>query len=461
MHYDVVVIGAGMSGLAAGIRSALFGKRVCIVEKHYAYGGLNSYYRLDGRDFDVGLHALTNYVGPEVRSAPLPKLLRRLRLSRSELDLREQGFSEIRFPGRRLRFTNNVHMLIEEVAREFPSEAERFRSFIMRINETDVYNGNLSSESTRALLRRTFREPVLGEMLLCPVMYYGAAAENDIEFRDFAILFKSIFCEGLARPRGGIRTILRPLVRSFRAAGGRLMMRRGVERIRVVDGRVRSLELSTGEVLTADAVLSCAGYAETMRLCSGAAPDGASPAVGHVSFVESILVLDRPPAALGQEATIIFFNDAETFTYAKPDEAADTTSGVICCPNNYQGHEDMAEGIFRLTWLASYERWAGLDAEHYAAQKRSYLQKVLERAEQFMPTVRDHVVFHDMFTPRTIHAFTGHVNGAVYGSPVKRRDGRTELENLFICGTDQGLVGVVGALMSGVIMADRHVRDVQ
>ncbi|HEY0947484.1 MAG TPA: FAD-binding protein, partial [Opitutaceae bacterium] len=29
-HYDVAIIGAGMSGLAAGIRLAHFGKKVCI-----------------------------------------------------------------------------------------------------------------------------------------------------------------------------------------------------------------------------------------------------------------------------------------------------------------------------------------------------------------------------------------------------------------------------------------------
>ena len=42
-HYDVAIIGAGMSGLAAGIRLAHFGKRVCIFERHKAVGGLNSF----------------------------------------------------------------------------------------------------------------------------------------------------------------------------------------------------------------------------------------------------------------------------------------------------------------------------------------------------------------------------------------------------------------------------------
>ena len=62
----------------------------------------------------------------------------------------------------------------------------------------------------------------------------------------------------------------------------------------------------------------------------------------------------------------------------------------------------------------------------------------------------------DMFTPTTIRRFTGHDNGAVYGAPHKQLDGTTQLENLFLCGTDQGFVGIVGCIISGIAMANRH-----
>ena len=54
MRYDAIIIGAGMSGLAAGIRLAMFDKRVVILERHYVWGGLNSFYQFKGRQFDVG-----------------------------------------------------------------------------------------------------------------------------------------------------------------------------------------------------------------------------------------------------------------------------------------------------------------------------------------------------------------------------------------------------------------------
>ena len=77
--YDAIIIGAGMSGLAAGIRAAYFEKRVCILERHYTIGGLNSFYRLRGRDYDVGLHAVTNFTPPGSRHGPLARSLRQLR----------------------------------------------------------------------------------------------------------------------------------------------------------------------------------------------------------------------------------------------------------------------------------------------------------------------------------------------------------------------------------------------
>ena len=51
---------------------------------------------------------------------------------------------------------------------------------------------------------------------------------------------------------------------------------------------------------------------------------------------------------------------------------------------------------------------------------------------------------------------TGRRNGAVYGTPDKRFDGRTHLDNLYICGTDQGFVGIVGTIVSGIGIANQY-----
>jgi len=46
---------------------------------------------------------------------------------------------------------------------------------------------------------------------------------------------------------------------------------------------------------------------------------------------------------------------------------------------------------------------------------------------------KSEIEFSDMFTPNTVKRYTEHVNGTVYGTPDKVKDGRTNVNNLFIC----------------------------
>ncbi len=135
MSYDVIIIGAGMSGLAAGIRLAYYGKKVCILEKHHRVGGLNSFYSRDGHKFDVGLHAMTNYVPKGTKSTPLPKLLRQLKLKTEDFALCQQRMSVVKFPGKTLRFNNDLNFFIQEVSENFSAQADNFQRLLKTITE--------------------------------------------------------------------------------------------------------------------------------------------------------------------------------------------------------------------------------------------------------------------------------------------------------------------------------------
>jgi phytoene dehydrogenase-like protein len=181
-----------------------------------------------------------------------------------------------------------------------------------------------------------------------------------------------------------------------------------------------------------------------------------------MSFVESISVLDRQPREIGHDDTIVFFNDSDTFHWERCEELCDTRTGVICSPNNFlygdtDGDEPhLADGVMRVTAIANYDKWMALDEQQYALEKHRTYDRITGAAVRFVPDYRRHVIDTDTFTPKTIRRFTWHDNGAVYGAPDKRLDGTTHLDNLFICGTDQGYVGIVGAIMSGIAMANKH-----
>jgi len=457
MDYDVLIIGAGMSGLAAGIRSAYYGKKVCIVEKHHRVGGLNSFYNRGGRKFDVGLHAMTNYVPKGVKLSPLPKLLRQLKLKAEDFALYPQRMSVIKFPNKILLFNNDFDFFVQEVTGNFPGQADNFQELLKTIFKYAELNLEAKPISAREVVSSVISDPLLVDIIFCPVMFYGNAQENDMEFGQFVVMFKSIFCEGFARPQAGVRQILDVLVKKYKDCGGELKMKCAVTSLKCTNGRVASILLENGEVLTSDKILSSAGYVETMKLLTDYDFSKFNCQVGQLSFIEFILVLNKEPAEMGHNTTIVFYNNSDTFHYRKPDELVDVSSGVICCPNNFQFEHPLPRGMLRITNLANFDLWNSLDENEYKAQKAAWLEATLKEVVKFVPDFRDSIIFTDIFTPKTIRRFTGHINGAVYGTPNKIKTGRTHLDNLFICGTDQGFLGIIGAMLSGISMANLHI----
>jgi phytoene dehydrogenase-like protein len=466
-HYDAIIIGAGMSGLAAGIRLAHFGRKVCILERHNAPGGLNSFYSFAGRKYDVGLHAMTNYVAPGVKGTPLGKLLRQLRIEREEFALCPQKQSRIAFGPRGetvLRFTNDFAVLDAEVAAKFPAQADGWRKLVELVRSYDDVSLDARPVSAREVVGRHITDPLLTDMIFCPVMYYGSAQERDMEFGQFVIMFKALFLEGFARPLDGVRVIIRVLLEKYRSAGGERRMQCGVARIIEEQGRSARVVLDDGVELTADHVISSIGFAETMKLCTPSHAAEADANTGALSFIETISVFNRQPAEWGWgDDTIVFFNDSDRFDYARARGQVDVRSGVICLPNNFAyGDRNLTEGLFRVTCLANYDQWAHLPEEEYQADKQRWFAEATRSARRFLPPVDEAVLASallatDMFTPRTIKKFTGHFNGAIYGAPRKIRNGRTHLSNLYLCGTDQGFLGIVGAMLSGISMANYHI----
>lgn len=458
-NYDQVIIGAGLSGLAAGIRLARFGSKVLILEKHAVPGGLNSYYSRQGRLLETGLHAMTNYAAPGVKHAPLNRLFRQLKLSRRDFALCEQLRSTILFRNQTsLTFSNDPARLAGEVARLFPDCAARFQQLIELVRAHDPFQPRPWS-SSRARLKEILGDELLINMLLWPVMIYGNSNEHDMDFDQFVIMFSALYLEGMFRPAGTIKEFLDLLVNHFRELGGELRLRAPVARFGIEGGRVGKVVLESGEQITAGQVISTAGYPATLGFMGTADPGEVARHQGRMSFVEIINVL--PAAARGElnhaDNTIIFFNFDEPFDYRCPDEAVNLNCGVICFPDNFHDLPKREEMQLRVTHPANYRIWRGYSPAEYLRQKSLWAERSAAKVAEIVGNYRPKVLYQDVFTPVTVERFTGKAAGAIYGSPVKLRDGRTPLRNLFVAGTDQGYLGIVGAMLSGVTMVNQHI----
>jgi phytoene dehydrogenase-like protein len=459
--YDAVIIGAGMSGLAAGIRLAMFDKKVCILEKHLIAGGLNSYYQrrnkeLGGvRHFDVGLHALTNFIKKGEKNKPFSKLLKQLRLRYDDFKLCPQSYSLIDFPEAKLKFSNDFELLRSEVADKFPNQIDNFIKVVGHISEFDELNLEQGYSSAREVLATFIDDPLLVEMLLCPLLIYGSAWEDDMDFAQFVVMFKSIYFEGFSRPEGGVRTIINMLLEKYEQVGGELRFKTGVAKIHQKNGKVTAVETSKGEIIETYKIFSSAGLPETLDLVASPSHD-IKPAVGKMTFMESIIVTDKKVDVAKFDPTIIFYNNSNRYHYTQSQDLFDPRSAVVCCPDNYELDNRAGEGTFRVTFMANYEKWKALDKVTYKNEKLKVYEQSLELVKKLVGDMGAEVRFHDVFSPTTVERYTSHYHGTVYGSTDKTRDGSTPYQGLYIIGTDQGFLGIVGSMLSGISIGNLY-----
>ena len=465
IKYDVAIIGAGLSGLSAALRLAMFDKKVLLLEKHYVVGGLNSFYAKGGKKFDVGLHALTNYPSEDSgKKSPLLKLCRQLRIPLDSLQLKEQSFSRIMFPEKEIQFSNHFPSFLTEINEKFPKSSDAFGKLLKKMEEFPAYSVDAPELSTRQILKDSGIEPLLAEMLLCPTCYYGSAQHDDIDFPTFVMLFDAIFRQGLARPEQGIRAILDPLCQRLKKLGVERRMNTGVSKFHVRDDQITEIELESGEYVIADQIISTCGVIETESLLSSDYQSESQSKTGDFTIIESISVMQGKPRDLNWKETVVFFNDSAKFDYVCPKDPVDLRSGVICIPENYNSANDPNDFKLRITHPANFSFWSSLSNEEYVNEKEKYEDLIFQNGLRYISNeqeskdeIASRILLRDTFTPKTIKRFTSHENGTLYGSPTKSRNGSTKLKNLFLAGTDQGYIGIVGAMLGGIAVANNQI----
>ncbi len=457
MSLPVLVIGGGLSGLAAAIRIARFNQNVLLVEQHSRLGGLNSYFYRNKKLFETGLHAITNYAEPQDRKAPLNRLLRQLKLKRSELSFCQQLQSKILFQGcEELSFSNDFELLTTEIAEKFPKVVDNFYKLLAFLSEFNPFSP-APFRSARAFLAEKLQHPLLIEMLLCPLMYYGSSHEDDMDLAQFAIMFRAIFQEGMFRPCGTIKDLLDLLADHLQHCGGEIHINSKIERI--VQGEESAFaRFASGKEIECRYILSTIGRTETERLIIPLATEKPQLAP-RLAFVENIFQLPQDKLPQKGKNTIIFFNKGADFSYRQPDELVDTNSGVICFPFNFKGIGQRDFGEIRTTHLANYTLWKELATQNtlYHQAKKQCLEKSRKTASQIIGNFSSTNYFTDMFTPLTIERYTGKIEGAIYGNPEKLQNGNLGLKNVFLAGTDQGFLGIVGSMLSGVSIVNQHI----
>ncbi|MFE9174802.1 phytoene desaturase [Streptomyces sp. NPDC007126] len=273
----VVVVGAGLSGLACALHLLGAGRRVTLVERDAAPGGRAGRVRLDGYELDTGPTVLTMpHLADEAFAAVGDSLHRRVELMAlhpayracfadgSALDVHTDGEAmeaEVRrFAGpaeaagyRELRrwlerlYRAQMRRFIDT---NFDSPAQLLHPDLARLAALGGF-GRLDRRIGRFLsderLRRVFSFQAL---------YAGVAPARALAA--YAVVAYMDTVAGVWFPRGGMHALPRAMADAAADAGADLRWGAEVDTLERSAGRVRAVRLSSGERVPCDAVvLTC------------------------------------------------------------------------------------------------------------------------------------------------------------------------------------------------------------
>jgi phytoene desaturase len=267
----IIVIGAGMGGLAAAVRLARQGLAVSVLEARASAGGLASSFEADGFRFDAGPYILLDRPG-------LEWAFRALGLDLAErVDLRP--IDDIYQVATR-DVTVGFHASAERTAGDFdriwPASGARYLRYVDSMGQTyqrlrplleqphpgvgGLLRGGLWKESR--FLLRSLGSVLSGTSLPQPVQQaiaiwtHVAGQPLDEAPSPMAFVSSLIHQAGCFYPAKGIASIPQVLAEAAIQAGVQFRFGTKVRAIRTANGRVRGVETDDGELLETGMVLS-------------------------------------------------------------------------------------------------------------------------------------------------------------------------------------------------------------
>ena len=273
----VVVIGAGLSGLAAACHLVGAGHRVTVVEREAVPGGRAGRLTRDGFTFDTGPTVLTM---PDLIDRPLRAAGSSL-AERLDLQLLDPAYRGFFADGSSLDVRHGQEAMRAEIARECGEEdAQAFEQFVpwlRRLYDAEMPHfidrnfdsplGLLTRPRPAArllgmrafgrlgpMVRRRFDDERLHRLFSFQAMYAGLAPDDALAI--YAVITYMDSIEGVFFPRGGIRALPDALAGAAEDAGARFVYGTEVTAlVRDSAGQVRGVETDDGERIAADAVV--------------------------------------------------------------------------------------------------------------------------------------------------------------------------------------------------------------
>jgi prolycopene isomerase len=464
--YEVIVIGAGLSGLTAGALLCKKGIKVAVIDKNYMPGGSCGIFKREGVTFDQGSAMLFGF-GEKGFNA-----------HRFVFNCLEQPIDMIKhdllyvmnFNGHKIRFYADLDLFKEELSSVFPDQKDNIVRFYDDMStmyqhvlvETPSYTTPDENDLDDA--KKGFKKHPLSYIKF--LSYLNISAEkllkryfdNDeiIKFFDKltstycytttkespAILASVMFVDnhtgGSYYPAGSTLFLPGLLEKSIEENGGDMILEKEVTKILFENSKPVGVELNTKEKIYADNIIfsgtvwdlygklidSNETTEKKRRWASNMVPT-------YPSVVLYCLVKDncipkdtQPVEMLVGNVDQIDESEVTAYIFSIDDKTL--------CEEGY--HVIAAIG-------PTFVKWSELNEEEYITRKEQEKERLIKVLERRFPDIRNSLVYTNLATSKTLERYLNKKDGAVAGPKqklgqhmFKRQHTKSQWDNLYCCG---------------------------
>ncbi|MBN2546361.1 MAG: NAD(P)-binding protein [Spirochaetes bacterium] len=498
--FDVIVIGSGLSGLAAaGLLTKINKKKVLVLERHYEIGGLTHEFKRGAYSWDIGLHQVGNiekrpldYVGKILFDYLTDGLLKWNKMPKI--------FDKLIFPDFKIEIEESVKGYKKSLLKLFPHEKKTIDRYIKDVHKVrlwylfyffskffhfplkqifkflTIFNKSKALMTTADYLRKNVKNDHLKAALQARWGNYGIMPE-DSAFAIHAVV-EHHYYTGSIFPDGGAEKIASLMENTIELYGGKILVSREVSEI-ILEGKkavgvmVKNLSSrdENREYYYAKSIISSAGADTTyLKLL----PHNLNLAVQKklkdfppgYSGMDIYLGLKDSPEKLGIKGENYWIFDGYELdmvskNHLKPDEL----KSVFCFlsfpslkSGKPGGHTADIVTILpnKLFQEWKNEEWKKKKVSYYQL-KEKLVESLIKLVDKYIPDFSKLIVYKEIATPLTFEYFTNRKNGLFYGLPafperfkIDEIQVKTQIKNLYLTGVDLLSNGILPSLFSAM-----------
>ena len=457
----VVIIGAGISGLSAGIYAARSGFDVTIVEQHDIPGGLSTSWSRKGYYFEGGMHWLTGSK-PEL---PLNKIWKETGAlqDNNPIELRDPLYTVFDETGKKVSLYRYLPQMEQALLEYAPEDKRMIKKFCRDVKAFTNFFMPVFDEKGCACKNPVKNDPkeflkMLPALCKVPQLQKISLEDYISKFKNKNVqhLLKSVigyrynalsliytlgsFASGdCGYPAGGSVRMANNMLETYKALGGKILFKTKAENINIEDYEVRGVEiceLQGGKVseLAADAVI----VTQDARAAVDSLFDTMIDEPWVNSMRHNVITEQNIFIGLGVKADLSNLPYCCVFPLEKPFEYAGGKWTELRL-FNYAAYKDHApEGCSAVTCLLmgdTYKFWKMAKADGTYNEKKKELGELFIKAiSKFVPEIGDSLEVIDVATPCTYERYTGSYEGSwmsVWEAGGKKYDYPQELDTVF------------------------------